>query len=81
MKHYSHSEDRYGGVEILHPDGRSVYLQGDDASEALVEIAQIERIWTRGYGPSGAARKKPFGPFESLEEQFDALYTNLKGGK
>jgi hypothetical protein len=73
---YTAIEDRFGNVELIGPDGRACYFQGDDAAAIMDEWNAVFAIWSRVFGRFADGRpayRKAFGPFKSYEDHFDAM--------
>lgn len=73
-QHFTYDEDSMGNVTITNPEGtHDVFLQGDSADSLLAEIAELDKIWFRRYGPTRSFRRKPFGPFADYESHLDVI--------
>ena len=46
-EHYDY-DDRGYGVNLIAPNGSSVFLQGDDAEHFLSEVTNLDAIWENG---------------------------------
>ena len=64
-QHTEVEEDRGGNWTITFPNGKSVYLQGDDGGDFGKEMAKLEKVW--------AKNDKPKGPFKTYEDHLDAV--------
>lgn len=66
-KYFSYNDVGYG-VEICSPSGDSVWLQGDDYSNFLTELEDLEKVWEEG-NPNPDL-------FDSYEEHLDLVLSN-----
>lgn len=63
-EHYDYDDVGYG--VILRNGDETVFLQGDDASQFLKQIEELDTIWLEGGNPNPSI-------FESQEDHVDLL--------